>query len=245
MKYIFTLIGFFNFSSAFSQANVSHQNLYWTRYYNQLALNKTWIWHNEIDMRRFMGSNTLHHVIFHSHIHYKINPNFDIALGLTYSQQSPQFPDATNRLVVPEIRPFQEIIQSQSLGKRVILSHRFRLDERFFRKNDGVNLLEGTDFNFRFRYRPQLLINLSKLDNKTPLNLKIADELMVNFGGEILYNHFDQNRVYVGLEKVLHKNLSIEMGYLHWYQQRNSGKEFFDRNILRLTVLHRMKLKND
>lgn len=68
---------------------------------------------------------------------------------------------------------------------------------------------------------------------------------MVNFGGEILYSHFDQNRVYVGLEKVLHKNLPIEMGYLHWYQQRNSGKEFFDRNILRLTVLHKMKLKND
>lgn len=229
-------------SQLFGQANITHQSLYWTRYYNQLSLNSKLTWHNEIDMRRFMDNSNLHHVIAHSHIHYKITPNFDIAAGITYSRQSPQFSDATSTLVIPEIRTFQEITQSQTLGKRVILSHRFRLDERFIRKNNGIELLEGSDFNFRFRYRPQLVINLSKLESKTQTNLKIADELMVNFGGEIVYNHFDQNRVYIALEKVLSKNFSVEMGYLHWYQQRASGKDFFDRNIMRLTILHKMKL---
>lgn len=229
-------------SQLFGQANITHQSLYWTRYYNQLSLNSKLTWHNEVDMRRFMDNSRLHHVIAHSHIHYKITSNFDIAAGITYSQQSPQFSDATSTLVIPEIRPFQEITQSQTLGKSVTLSHRFRLDERFIRKNNGIEILEGSDFNFRFRYRPQLAINLSKSESKTPTNLKIADELMVNFGGEIVYNHFDQNRVYVGLEKVLSKNFSVEMGYLHWYQQRPSGKVFFDRNILRLTILHKIKL---
>jgi hypothetical protein len=242
MRYYFLISIFLICNHLFGQANITNQNLYWTRYYNQLSLNAKLTWHNEVDMRRFMDNSRLHHVIAHSHIHYKIAPNFDIGAGITYSQQSPQFSDATSTLVVPEIRPFQEITQSQTLGKRVTLSHRFRLDERFIRKNNGTELLDGTDFNFRFRFRPQLAINLSKLENKTPTNLKIADELMVNFGGEIVYNHFDQNRVYVGLEKVLSKNFSVEMGYLHWYQQRSSGKDFFDRNILRLTVLHKMKL---
>lgn len=228
-------------SQLFGQANITHQSLYWTRYYNQLSLNSKWTWHNEVDMRRFLDNSRLHHVIAHSHIHYKVSPEFDVAVGLTYSQQSPQFSDATSTLIVPEIRTFQEITQSKALGKRVTLSHRFRLDERFIRKNNGAALVEGSDFNFRFRYRPQLVINLSKLESKMPTNLKIADELMVNFGGEILYNHFDQNRVYLGLEKVLSKNFSVEMGYLHWYQQRPSGKDFFDRNILRLTILHKMK----
>lgn len=242
MKYYFLIFTFLICSQLLGQANISNQNLYWIRYYNQLSLNSKWTWHNEVDMRRFMDNSRLHHVIAHSHIHYKIAPNFDIGAGITYSQQSPQFPDATSTLVVPEIRPFQEITQSQTLGKKVTLSHRFRLDERFIRKNNGTELLEGSDFNFRFRYRPQLAINLSKTESKTPTNLKIADELMVNFGGEIVYNHFDQNRVYVALEKVLSKNFSVEMGYLHWYQQRSSGKDFFDRNILRLTILHKIKL---
>lgn len=242
MKYSFLIFAFLIGSQLFGQTNITHQSLYWTRYYNQLSLNSKLTWHNEVDMRRFMDNNRLHHVIAHSHIHYKITPNFDIAAGITYSRQSPQFSDVTSTLFIPEIRTFQEITQSQTLGKRVTLSHRFRLDERFIRKNNGIELLEGSDFNFRFRYRPQLVINLSKLESKTQTNLKIADELMVNFGGEIVYNHFDQNRVYIALEKVLSKNFSVEMGYLHWYQQRASGKDFFDRNIMRLTILHKMKL---
>ncbi|PWK17024.1 uncharacterized protein DUF2490 [Arcicella aurantiaca] len=242
MKYHCLIFTFLFSCQLFGQANITNQNLYWTRYYNQLSLNSKWTWHNEIDMRRFADNSRLHHLIIHSHLHYKVAPNFDVAAGITYSQQSPQFSDATSTLVVPEIRPFQEINQSQTLGKRVTLSHRFRLDERFIRKNNGTDLLEGSDFNFRFRYRPQLVINLSKSDNKTPVNLKVADELMLNFGGEILYNHFDQNRVYAGFEKVLSKNFSVEMGYLHWFQQRNTGKDFFDRNIVRLTILHKVKL---
>jgi Protein of unknown function (DUF2490) len=242
MKYILLLIPLFWFSQTQAQANTTFQNLYWLRYYNQLSFNQKLTWHNEIEMRRFLDNNRLHHIIGHSHLHYKILPNVDVALGITYSEQSPQFSDATSTLVVPEIRPFQEVTTSQTFGKRISLSYRFRLDERFIRKNNSTVLLDGSDFNFRLRFRPQLNINLSKLESKTPTNLKISDELMVNFGGEILYNRFDQNRVYVGFEKVLSKNVSLELGYLHWFQQRNSGKDFFDRNILRMTVLHKMKL---
>jgi Protein of unknown function (DUF2490) len=242
MKY--TLIQFFILVSnfLFGQANITYQNLYWLRYYNQLSFNPKLTWHNEIEMRRFLDNNRLHHLIGHSHLHYKAMPNLDVAVGITYSEQSPQFSDAVSTLVVPEIRPFQEISTNQSFGKRVALSYRFRLDERFISKNNGTVLSDGSDFNFRFRFRPQLNINLSKLESKTPTNLKISDELMVNFGGDILYNRFDQNRVYLGLEKVLSKNFSLELGYLHWYQQRNTGKDFFDRNILRMTVLHKIKL---
>lgn len=243
MKYNFTIFFFLFLSSlTYSQSNTTYQNLYWIRYYNQLTLNPKLIWHNEVDMRRFMENNRLHHLIGHSHLHYKILPILDVAFGITFSQQSPQFADATSNLSVPEFRTFQEVTSTINFSKRVFLNHRFRLDERFIRKNNGTNLLEGSDFNFRFRFRPQLNIILSKLESKTPTNLKISDELMVNFGGEILFNHFDQNRVYVAIEKGLSKNFSLEMGYLHWYQQRASGKDFFDRNILRLTVLHKIKL---
>jgi hypothetical protein len=242
MKYFLTLFFLFLVIHIQGQANTTYQNLYWLRYYNQLSLNPKMTWHNEIEMRRFLDNNRLHHIIGHSHLHYKALPNLDIALGFTYSEQSPQFSDATSTLVVPEIRPFQEITTNQTFGKRVSISYRFRLDERFISKNNGTVLFQGSDFNFRFRFRPQLNINLSKLESKTPTNLKVSDELVVNFGGEILYNHFDQNRVYVGLEKVFSKNISLELGYLQWFQQRNTGKDFFERNILRMTVLHRIKL---
>ena len=238
----FTIFLLFISSYVHSQTSTSYQNLYWIKYYNQLTINSNLTWHNEIDMRRFMENSRLHHLIGHSHLHYKFLPNLDAALGLTFSQQSPQFVDANSNLIVPEFRIFQEVTSSLYFSKRVSLSHRFRLEERFISKNNGTVLLEGQDFNLRFRYRPQLNIILSSLESKTPTNLKLSDELMVNFGGEILYNHFDQNRIHVAVEKGLSKNFSLEFGYLHWYQQRASGKDFFDRNILRLTVLHKIKL---
>lgn len=194
-------------------------------------------------MRRFIDNNNLHQVIFHSHLHYKVLPSIDVALGLTYSRQSPQFSDATTDLVIPEIRPFQEITHSQALSKRFTLSHRFRLDERFISKNDGKVLLDGYDFTLRYRYRIQGTILLSKKEDKTPTTAKISDELMLNSGGNIIYNHFDQNRIYVAIEQRISPTLALELGYLHWFQQRSSGKDFFDRNIYRLTIYHRLNRK--
>lgn len=226
-----------------AQESITHQNLYWTRYYNQYSFNSKLSWHNEADMRRFIDNNNLHQVIFHSHLHYKVLPSIDVALGLTYSRQSPQFSDATTDLVIPEVRPFQEITHSQALSKRFTLSHRFRLDERFISKNDGKVLLDGYDFTLRYRYRIQGTILLSKKEDKTPTTAKISDELMLNSGGNIIYNHFDQNRIYVAIEQRISPTLALELGYLHWFQQRSSGKDFFDRNIYRLTIYHRLNRK--
>lgn len=221
---------------------VTKQSLYWIRYYNQLSINKKWTWHNEFEDRRFFENNQQHHFIVHSRLHYKFLKNADISFGLTYSLQSPQDPNSTSVLVVPEIRPVQEINYSNPISKKLTIQHRIRIDERFIHKNDSKVLLDGYDFNFRIRYRLQASYKLSKEESKTPTTLKLADELMVNAGNRIVYNQFDQNRIYAGIEQGLSKNFAVELGYLHWYQQRASGYQFFDRDIIRLTIYHKIKL---
>lgn len=223
---------------------VTYQTLYWTRYYNQLSFHPKWTWHNEIDNRRFLQANKQHHLIIHSHLHYKVLPNVDLAGGFTYSRQSPQNPDATVDLVIPELRPFQEVNLNIPFGKWFVLAQRLRIDERFIHKNNGKILLEGYDFNFRMRLRTQALLSLSRKNTLYNSSLKLANELMVNAGGGILLNQFDQNRIYIGFEQNLGKKLAIELGYLHWYQQRNTGYQFFSRNITRLTIYHRINRYN-
>ena len=225
-----------------AQKSVINQSLYWLRYYNQFAINKNWTWHNEIDDRRFFKNNKQHHLIVHSRLHYKIYKNADLAFGLTYSLQSPQEPNSNTDLVVPELRPVQEINLSNPLGKRFTLQQRLRIEERFLHKNNGIVLLEGYAFNFRFRYRLQGSYKINKEEANNPTILKVADELMINAGSKIIYNQFDQNRIYAGLEQGINKNISIELGYLHWYQQRATGNQFFDRDIIRFTLYHKIKL---
>ena len=231
----------FSAQVASAQKTIARQSLYWTRYYNILTLHPKWSWHNEIDNRRFWENNRQHHLIMHSRLHYKWRGNADAALGLTYSRQSPQDPHSDKSLVVPEFRPVQEVNIVTPLGERWAFHSRFRVDERFFRRNDGSQLLAGYDFNIRFRHRIQLVYNVYKPGAKRPLSLKIANELMVNAGKNIVYNHFDQNRIYIGAEHGLFKNISAEIGYLHWYQQRNAGNQFYSRDIVRCTLYHRMK----
>jgi hypothetical protein len=245
LKFIVSLALFLAFLNADAQKVVTHQSLIWYRYYNQLHFSSKLVWHNEFELRRFLEYNQRHHFIMHSRLHYKFAKNADVGGGVTYSRQSAQFPNVAINLVVPEIRFVQEINYTIPLSSRVNLQQRFRVDERFIRINDGENLLEGHTFNWRFRFRLQAAFRLNKNAEKKNTILKIFNELMVNAGSNILYNQFDQNRIYVGVEQVLGKGFSVELGYLKWYQQTAAGNLFFSRDIIRLALLHNIRLHND
>lgn len=227
---------------SFAQKETINQSLYWTRYFNQLALTPKLTWHNEIENRQFFEHNRQHHFIIHSRLHHKIFKRADFAAGFSYGRQSPHTTDSESRLSIPELRPYQEVNITNLYSRRFALQQRLRVDERFIKRNNDVELLDGYQFNFRFRYRLQASITLSKLESEKLTALKIADELMINAGDKILYNQFDQNRIYLGIEQGIAKGLALELGYLNWYQQRPSGKEFFARDIVRITFHHKINL---
>jgi hypothetical protein len=229
-------------SSTYAQRQNVRQNLYWIRYANTTALrNPKLSVQFEAEGRRFMETNERHHFITHSRLHYRINPQLNVAGGITYSRQSSQFPFREENLVVPEIRLVQEANYNIPVSKRVSIQQRLRIDNRFIRRNNGRELLEGYYFNFRFRFRLQGSILLNKDLAKQPTILKISNEVMLNAGSRIVYNIFDQNRIYLGVEKRFSKALAGEIGYLHWYQQTSAGSLFFDRNIIRTTLFHNLK----
>ena len=71
----------------------------------------------------------------------------------------------------------------------------------------------------------------------------INDEIMFNAGKNIIYNTFDQNRIYSALQVGFNDNLAIELGYLKSFQQRVNGIDYFNRNIIRLSIFHKINLK--
>jgi hypothetical protein len=242
---IFTFILLLFCTSASAQKNITHQSLYWTRYYNQLIFNEKWTWHNEIDNRRFFENNRQHHVIFHTRLHYKFFQNADVGFGFTYSRQSSHAPNSVSQLVVPERRLVQELNVGKQMSNRLAFQQRFRIDERFIHKSNSEKLAEGYDFNFRFRYRLQLSFILGRTDAKNKTTVKLSEELMVNAGKSIILNLFDQNRLFLCVEQGIGKGISAEIGYLHWFQQRPSGIDFFERDIIRFTFYHKINLANN
>ena len=66
---------------------------------------------------------------------------------------------------------------------------------------------------------------------------------MFNVGKKIVKNTFDQNRIYLAVNYKLNASYAFELGYMNWFQQQKSGVDFYNRDILRLSIIHSIDLK--
>ena len=80
--YLFLLLIFKTLpTNAQTSKNVDHQNILWTRYYNQLFFNEKWTLHTEIDNRVFL--KPIQENVFVARIQgrYKINEHLEAGVG--------------------------------------------------------------------------------------------------------------------------------------------------------------------
>jgi hypothetical protein len=233
--FLFLLVAFIT-NNATGQKNVINQNLYWVRYYGQMALNQKMVVHTELDNRWFFEKNCQQQFIGHLRLHYNLNKKIEVGAGIAYLLQSPQIANSSINFIVPEYRLQQEINFTPIATPKFTFSQRLRVDERFVRNADSV-LRKSTAFAVRFRYRLQATYAIK---NST---IKLSNEFMAQVGKAITYNQFDQNRVYLGIEQKFNTALSAEIGYLYLYQKRNTPSSYFSRNIIRATFYHRFNYK--
>lgn len=229
-------------SKAQTEKNVDHQSLLWTRYYNQLTINPKWSIHTEFDNRVFINPFEQNLYVARIQGRYKINSAIDVGAGYAYFSVATQVPEVTTDFRVPEHRMQQDISWKQEYGK-FGLHQRFQVEERFIHDSDKHGLLSGYTFGWRFRYRLQGEYSCWKKEDQY-LKAIVYDEIMINAGENVVKNTFDQNRIYAALQYGVNKNIALELGYLNSFQQRVSGVDYFDRDIIRFSLFHKIKLTN-
>lgn len=218
-----------------AQKNVETQQLLWNRYYLKVKLSENFQLHQELEERTYWFPWRQHQFLSRTHFKRELGKNWNVGLGFTYFLQSlpndPEVTDYTNRI---ELRPQFEIAHEQKLSEKIQLYHRYWSEFRFFEQSDN-----SFDYrNNRTRYKLELRYSL------TPrLTLKAFDEIHINIGRKIIQNVFNQNRFGGSFQYMLKDNLSFELGYFNWYQQRSSGVDFYNRHIVRFTIRHAFDLK--
>jgi len=227
-------------SNAQTEKNVDHQNLIWTRYYNQLELNDKWSIHSEFDNRVFVNPIVQNLFVIRVQGRHKISDQIELGAGFAYFSVATQDPEKVSSFDKPEYRGQQDITWKQNWNK-IGIAQRFQIEERFFQHFDEEGLTSGSTFFWRFRYRIQGDYTFWKKE-KQHLKAIVYDELMINAGEKVIYNTFDQNRIYVALQYGVNENLSLEMGYMNSFQQRVSGVDYYDRNIIRFSIFHKLKI---
>ena len=203
-----------------------HEQGYWLRGYLRVKLSERWTWHSELDERRLLKPDQQWQLITHHHLHYRVARPLDVALGGSYSRQPP----ASGGYTLQEWRGFGEATLTTPLSPKLRLQNRLRLEQRWI-EPAATELSGRCEARGRLRYRLQTDWQLSPT-----WKLRASDEIMFH------PDRFDQNRVYAGLERQLGAGFGAELGYLWFYQRRYRRPDYFDRNVLRLTLFKDLNL---
>ncbi|MBZ4037062.1 DUF2490 domain-containing protein [Flavobacterium sp. 17A] len=245
MKKSFRLLFIIAFVSQFitgqNQKNIDQQTLTWIRYYNIFPLSEKWAIHSEFDNRSFV--NPVHENLFviRSQARYRANKIMELGAGFAYFNVNTQNPYNDPDYSVPEYRAQQDLTFINDIAK-ITFHNRFQIEERFIQKADKTGLLNDFSFAFRFRYRLQSMFTIWQKDKRS-IKGTISDEILFNQGKDNRNNTFDQNRIYFALRYHFNPNIGVELGYLKNFQRRSSGVDFYDRDIIRLTVYHKIDRK--
>jgi len=227
--------------SLLAQKDIEYQEQTWFAYLNQTRLsNRSGFW---LDVHlRFTDDFTgrLGQSIFRPGYIYFLSDQARLSVGYAYVttySASDEIPD------IPEHRPWQQI-QWYDKRKHFTMMQYVRLEERFRRRAEGAELLDEYDFNYRIRYNISFTIPLKgkSVEPKTPFFF-VNNEVMINFGEEIVYNYFDQNRFFAGVGYQFTKHLNAQIGYLNVFQQRSTGNQYIHVDAIRFFVFHNLDFR--
>ena len=129
-----------------------------------------------------------------------------------------------------EHRIYQQFQLSSNIGK-IGLVQRIRNEQRWQQKMVNDQFIHRFKLTNRVRYLVSVVIPFWK--NTHYPSLVVSDELMIQWGKEIVYNTFDQNRFFLGIKQPLGKSLSMDAGYMMIVQQKASGYQYDKNHTLR------------
>ena len=71
------------------------------------------------------------------------------------------------------------------------------------------------------------------------------DEVFFNFGGNVVGNHFDQNRAFLGLGRKLTDTTRLEVGYMEQTIQRRGGEIQDNDHTISVWLMSNASLKHE
>ena len=229
--------------TAIAQKRATSVQQTWFSYNNQTRLSDKWGLWGDFHLRTKEDFvEDLSTFIGRVGLTYYLKDNTKLTAGYAFINHFPA--DAHPDISQPEHRPWQQI-QWHNRFPRLRIMQWVRLEERFRRKiKDNDELADGYNFNWRTRYNMMLNFAL----NKKPfapgtISYAVNNETHINFGKEIVYNTFDQNRLFVGLHYHTNNHDFLQFGYMYLYQQLAAANRYRYIHAARISYFHNLDLR--
>lgn len=236
MKIKSTILIFMISSSLFALENkeINHFNSFWFSDFTKWNINNKWSLYLDIGLRGNKWVKEWSQQLIRPGLFYQCNSKLNIGGGLAYFKH---FSKNNNR---NEYRFWQQLLLNHTIG-RIKIANRFRLEQRCIQKIIDNKLSNNYSFINRLRYQLalQIPLNSKKLENKT-IYAAVSDEIMFNYGKEIVYNYFDQNRFSFGLGYKYNEPLNIVLSYTTIILHKNKPNTFDNTNVILVSVYHNL-----
>ncbi|HZY79902.1 MAG TPA: DUF2490 domain-containing protein [Cyclobacteriaceae bacterium] len=212
----------------------------WVGFFNQTRFTNKWgMW---LDVHYRMTDHFVDRpfqFLVRPAVTYFIKDNLRVNVGYTLAEHFPAKGLTTTRT---EHRAWQQVWWNQKYPGLATLQW-LRLEQRFNQKVVNDVKVGGYTETFRARYNFSFFIPLKgkELAPKTPF-VALMNEVFLNFGKNVVYNTFDQNRLFLGFGYQFTSHLNAQLGYMNVYQQEASGNSYFSTHTIRLFFFHSLVL---
>lgn len=211
--------------SAAKQLNYHTQS--WYAINSTFRLSEHWGTVADFHVRRYGMMDAEHFYFLRLGAVYWIQKKYPVVAGVARLWLAPQ--SGTSWAV--ENRIYQQWSSMTEEG-RVGVLQRIRVEQRWRDQVVNDQVVGNKQFSLRLRYLASFQLNIFT-NPRLPAPV-ISDEVLVQFGSSVVYNTFDQNRLFVGVRFPLGKNFSVDTGYMNVLQQRAAGDVYDVSNVFRI-----------
>lgn len=200
-----------------SQINQDKLGAWYMYFFNTTIKQSSWGFQGDIQYRNWNIGGDLEQLLLRGGLTFKpkkANIKFTLGYGNITSGEY-----GTGNATTSESRIYQEALFPSQIGKRFLLNHRLRYEQRF---------TENQKLRTRYRYNLFLNIPLNKsvMENNT-IYLALYNEIFINgqrsIGNGNTVEVFDRNRFYLGAGYMIRKGLKVQVGLLN--QTTNGWKK--------------------
>ncbi|WKZ58352.1 MAG: DUF2490 domain-containing protein [Cyclobacteriaceae bacterium] len=208
----------------------------WLGFYTKYRIKERLYYYGEYHLRRKEFIDQMGQIYLRFGLSHIVNKNFEITGGIVtpfYWSANPEQPNTDK--VVPQFRFWQQFLFITPFD-RLKVYHQIRLEQRWRR-----DFVEESPFELSYRFRYKILgyypLNNHKLVNKT-LFLSMYEEIFIQAGKPVVYDHMEDNRIFLGLGYILNENMQFQLGYQWSFRHSGSPFRYENRHMLRLSFYH-------
>ena len=226
------------------EKTISNSTGLWLGSYTKYRVTDKWFYYGEYHYRRrndFIKNMAQIYLRFGAT--YRPNKNMELTSGIVtpiYWAPDQEAPNIDKRVM--QYRFWEQMLFVQYF-ERLKLYHQIRTEQRWKRDYEKESPFTLTH---RFRYKISTYIPLND-HHIIPGTLfaSLYNEIFIQAGKSITYNHLEDNRLFLGAGYVLNENMQVQVGYMLTYRHKGSPYDYEFRHIPRVSFYHSMDFSRE